>query len=1318
MDSPKKPLIRTELSKKSIADKEFASLDLLSFLVTETDNSIIITDTEGRIEYVNNGFTNMTGYSFDEVLGKKPGSFLQGPLTNVDTKREIHDALKMHKPVNTEIINYYKNDTYYWVSLVINPVFDKSGNLKRFVSIQKKISEVMKQHPDQSFNFKALYRRPMIIEFDMDGFIINANENFLTLFGFTLQDIIGKHHRIFVEPNYSESHEYTWLWESVKNGATKTEEIKCLSKSGKEIWLLSNYSREFDTTREVYKVVKFALDITDQKQEQARNLLLSSIVTSSNDAIISKTLEGIITSWNVGAEKLYGFTANEARGKHISIVFPEQNLAEEAKIIAKIKRGEKVAYYDAKRLTKDGRLVDVSLMISPVYDTKGTIIGASKIAHDITGIKEIQKKLQESEERYDLAVRGMSVGLWDWNVQTGELYWSDKFKEIIGIDKDFKGTYEEFSSRLHPEDKESTEKVLFNHIENKTPYNVEYRFRRTEGNYTWIHATGQAQWDESGKAMRMAGSVDDISEKKQAEKLAEMLKNIAMHANKESLTDDLILNSLNEIGRAMELSLGHAYLWDRSKNKLVTSNLWFIHPEKIGKFDEFIKLTSEYEFESGIGLPGAVHAKQTLIWIDDFTQGSNWPRIRSLTNKNIRTTFSFPVFVNNKILYVFEFFNDSFYKKNPTVHSIFKVVGDQLGRSLERKKAQIKQKKLIEQLASLNLNLVRTQDAISKAVEGISRIDAGGCYISLNEAYAGMAGYKVEELVGKNWTITVHSEDMPLLEKAYTDMLRDGKVTAEARGIKKDGSTFYKSLTMISEYDQSGTFVGHHCFMQDITERKKQELMLQKSEERFNLVAEGMSVGIWDWDILTGEMHWSRKLYELFGIEDYTIKPNLDFFSSLLHPDDKDRVIKVLSNHLKHRTSYDIEYRVRWPNGKYVWAHAAGKALWDENNKPYRMAGSVVDINSRKTAEEERKNLLTIIEESFDYIGMADMEGNLLYHNRSARRMIGLPDDFDLSGKKIADMHTKWANEVLSTQAIPQCLTTGSWSGETAILHRDGHEIPVLQSLTLHYDEKKNPIFVSTIIRSIIERKQQENQLESLADKLLESNTQLERFAYIASHDMQEPIRMITNFSQIIASDYTNVLDDEGKEFLKIVVNAGIRMHDMIEDLLDYSRLGKENMQMEEFDGENILNSVRENLHSLLDEKKVTITHDALPKLYGNPVQILRLLQNLVVNGVKYQPIDNSPKIHISMEETDEHWRISVQDNGLGIKPEFIDVIFQPFRRLHAWDKISGTGLGLSICKKIVENHGGSIEVTSEFGKECIFSFSISKPQKRRPHGP
>lgn len=236
----------------------------LSLVANETDNSVIICDKHGLIEYINPGFSKLTGYTIDECRGKKPGELLQGKHTDAETKQRIREKLDARKPFYDEIVNYNKDGESYWISLAINPVFDEKGELDKFISIQTNITQTKLQQLDFNCKLEAISKASAIIEFKPDGTVLDANENFCHTMGYDLSEIKGKHHRMFVEPEHAKSSEYKEFWEKLKSGDFDTGKYKRLDRSGKEIWLQASYNPIFDQEGEVVKVVKFASDISQQ----------------------------------------------------------------------------------------------------------------------------------------------------------------------------------------------------------------------------------------------------------------------------------------------------------------------------------------------------------------------------------------------------------------------------------------------------------------------------------------------------------------------------------------------------------------------------------------------------------------------------------------------------------------------------------------------------------------------------------------------------------------------------------------------------------------------------------------------------------------------------------------------------------------------------------------------------------------------------------------------------------------------------------------------------------------------------------------------
>ncbi len=216
------------------------------------------------------------------------------------------------------------------------------------------------------------------------------------------------------------------------------------------------------------------------------------------------------------------------------------------------------------------------------------------------------------------------------------------------------------------------------------------------------------------------------------------------------------------------------------------------------------------------------------------------------------------------------------------------------------------------------------------------------------------------------------------------------------------------------------------------------------------------------------------------------------------------------------------------------------------------------------------------------------------------------------------------------------------------------------------------------------------DQLKQQAKKLARSNSELEQFAYLASHDLKEPLRMVSGYTQLLAKRYRGKLDPDADEFMAFITDGVTRMHALIDDLLIYSRLGKSHGTIKSTDCESILKEVLINLHASIEESKALITHDPLPSLMADNTELVQLFQNLIGNAIKFRA-KAQPQIHISARSTADDWLFTIRDNGIGIDPQYSDRIFVIFQRLHGRKEYPGTGIGLAICKKIVEQQGGRI---------------------------
>ena len=249
-------------------------------------------------------------------------------------------------------------------------------------------------------------------------------------------------------------------------------------------------------------------------------------------------------------------------------------------------------------------------------------------------------------------------------------------------------------------------------------------------------------------------------------------------------------------------------------------------------------------------------------------------------------------------------------------------------------------------------------------------------------------------------------------------------------------------------------------------------------------------------------------------------------------------------------------------------------------------------------------------------------------------------------------------------------------------------------------------MLVTSIVRDVSDRKRAEEQLRQAAAELESSNAELEQFAYVASHDLQEPLRMVASYTQLLARRYQGKLDADADEFIGFAVDGATRMQALINDLLAYSRVGTRGRAFEPTNAADIVDRVISDLDVATKEAGATITRGPLPVVTGDGVQLGQLFQNLISNAIKFRG-ERSPEVRIDAERDGLAWRFSVQDNGIGIEPEYAGRIFVIFQRLHTRAQYPGTGIGLAICKKIVERHGGRIWVESRPGEGTTFRFTI-----------
>ncbi len=384
-------------------------------------------------------------------------------------------------------------------------------------------------------------------------------------------------------------------------------------------------------------------------------------------------------------------------------------------------------------------------------------------------------------------------------------------------------------------------------------------------------------------------------------------------------------------------------------------------------------------------------------------------------------------------------------------------------------------------------------------------------------------------------------------------------------------------------------------------------------------------------------------------------------------------------------------------------------------NGEARYAAILRDVSERRRAEQALRESENLFRTALEWspIGMAirDLDGRWLVVNRALCDLVGYSDEElrSWSYRQISHPDDVEADVALSRELLAG--TRQGYSREKRYLHRDGHVVWILLAVTLVRTESGEPRFFIAQMKNITQRKHAEGLLARQAEELARSNAELEQFAYVASHDLQEPLRMVASYTQLLANRYKGQLDERADRWIGYAVDGAQRMEELINDLLALSRVGTHGRPMELCQCDSMLARVLESLAVAIAESDAEVTADALPPLRADAGQLGQLFQNLIGNALKFRRPGVPPRIHIGVERRtakgQDEWLFSVRDNGIGIDPEYSDQLFVLFQRLHTREEYPGTGIGLAICRKIVERHGGRIWVDSIPGTGSTFHFTL-----------
>jgi PAS domain S-box-containing protein len=610
----------------------------------------------------------------------------------------------------------------------------------------------------------------------------------------------------------------------------------------------------------------------------------------------------------------------------------------------------------------------------------------------------------------------------------------------------------------------------------------------------------------------------------------------------------------------------------------------------------------------------------------------------------------------------------------------------------------------------------RYRGLLEAAPDAMVVVNQAGQITLLNVQAEQRFGYRRDELLGQTIK-TIIPEGFA--ERLIADGMRSAAdalaqqigTGIELTGRRKDASEFPIEIMLSPLESADGILVT--AAIRDISVRKAAERRLAQMEGRYRGLLEAapdaMVVVNQAGEItllnVQAEQRFGYRRDELLGQTIRNIIP--DGFAERLIADGR----RSAADALAQQIGTGIELTGRRKDGSEFPIEIMLSPL--ESAEGTLVTAAIRDISVRKAAEQHLIQMegryRGLLEAAPDAMVVVNQAGEITLLNVQAEQWFGYRRD-ELLGQQVKNIIPEGFAERLiadgmrsAADALAQQIGTGI---ELTGRRKDGSEFPI--EIMLSPLENAEGILVTAAVRDITMRKAAEAQLLQKMADLDRSNQELEQFAYLASHDLQEPLRMVASYTQLLARRYKGKLDSDADEFIAFAVDGAARMHRLIQDLLLYSRVGTKGRELADTSGEDALRKALFNLRGATEQSGAKVTHDPLPVVLADGVQLVQLFQNLVGNSIKYQS-HAVPRIHISAAlNGGDRWIISVQDNGMGIEPQYFDKIFGMFQRLHRRDEYPGTGIGLAICKKIAERHGGAISVESQFGQGSTFRFSVA----------
>ncbi|HVW95315.1 MAG TPA: PAS domain S-box protein [Mucilaginibacter sp.] len=1249
-------------------------------LIENSYSGISLLDKDFKVIYRSPSAENVGGWTADEIKKGGTGKFIH-PADRDKVQEIFKTALQSPTvPISCTFRSKHIDGSYIWMDCVFTNFLDEpnvNAVVCNFINVtdRKEAELMLKQTVQELSAFKyALDESAIVAITDQKGIIKHVNEKFCKISKYSREELIGQDHQIINSGFHSKSFIKS-LWTTIAKGKIWKGEIRNKAKDGTIYWVDTTIVPFLNPKGKPYQYIAIRSDITERKlaeeEIKRKSSQIENLLENINDGFIALDENLNYTYVNKKIGELLGIDQSELIGKYIWGVFPDSIGTKTYDAIQKtFKEHVPVInedYYAPLNLWQENR----------VYPSGK---GISMFIRDITGKKEEEHHLKLLESVITNTTDAIMITEAEPYEEPGPriLYINQAFLDLTGYtEAEVLGRSPRFLQGPKS-DRQELSRLKDSMMEWKSCEISTINYKKN-GEEFWMNFSISPVSDEHGDYTHWIAVERDITQRKNYETQKNLLAEIRTFFNEQVELNEILTKILIRLADYGNFIMAEAWMVSPDEKKINLISKYSSSERMEAFYNESAEVKS---FVKGEGIPGVVWETGRLNFSPDITKNENFLRTSAAQIAGVKSTYGIPVCYGNQIIGVLLLGLPTLEKQENLYSTLFEDFNNHFGAEIKRKQLELELKHIF---------------SFAPDIICITGVDT--YFKKVNPAMIDILEYTELELLNRPFINFVHPDDQErTMTQFYKVLNGEAAIYFECRFISRSGKVKWLAWTTTTPSEDGLIF----CVAKDISEKRELENLLKKA----NTLAR---IGSWEIDLLKGTVFWSDITREIHQVDDDfapTLESGLSFYKD---GESRKFITQKIKDAIEKGMSWDVELEIITARGNVKWIRVIGE-VEIADKKCVRIYGSFQDIDARKRAEMTVTEILedrnTILESIGDAFFAVDKNWTVTYWNNMAEKVLGKQKQemlnsnlWDIFSDAIDSESYKKYQEVVSTQ--------------TAMHFEDFY--PPLQKW---YEISAYPsgTGLAVYFKDITERKDADIRLKELNEslqiqtkQLATSNAELEQFAYVASHDLQEPLRMVSSFLTQIERKYENVLDEKGRRYINFAVDGAMRMRQIILDLLEFSKVGTLEDSAEDIDLNELINEILALYRKQIEESRAKVIFKKLPVLNFYKTPLRQVLINLISNSLKYRKEDTPLRIQISCTETDAQWQISVADNGIGIDPAYFDKIFIIFQRLHNRDAYSGVGMGLAISKKIIENLGGKIWVESSENNGSTFYFTIIK---------